>query len=153
MTRCKKINKIKLFLVEDSESDINLIKECLQEENDVVFELNVTSTLEDAKQWLYDNVNSCPDVILLDLNLPDSEHLDTFYVIKDTLEYNIPIIIFTTITERTMGLEAIKNGASDYLFKFGMDSQTLIHSILKTVVRSKLFNELDIIYDKHSHIS
>ena len=145
----KDLKKIKILLVEDSESDIALIQEFLEEEHDIVFELEITSTLEDAKQWLYDNIESYPNMILLDLNLKDSTSLNTFYEVKDTLEKPVPIVIFTTVSEREMGLEAIQNGAADYLFKFGMEAQTLIHAILKTIARDQLFANLDRLKGEH----
>src|SRR4051812_30155327 len=57
-----------------------------------------------------------PDVILLDLRLPDQSGLDVFQGIR-TFDARIPVVFVTTIKTADTAIEAMKLGAFDYLFK------------------------------------
>ncbi|PQO33687.1 sigma-54-dependent transcriptional regulator [Blastopirellula marina] len=57
-----------------------------------------------------------PDVVLLDLRLPDSSGLDVYQKIRE-LDARIPVIFITTAKGADTAIEAMKLGAYDYLFK------------------------------------
>src|SRR5262249_7258347 len=57
-----------------------------------------------------------PDVILLDLRLPDQSGLEVFRHIR-LLDARIPVIFITTAKMADAAIEAMKQGAYDYLFK------------------------------------
>jgi len=57
-----------------------------------------------------------PDVILLDLRLPDQSGLDVFLELRQ-LDARIPVIFITMTTGADSAIEAMKQGAFDYLFK------------------------------------
>ena len=57
-----------------------------------------------------------PDVILLDLRLPDQSGLDVFQGIRN-FDARIPVIFVTTTKTADTAIEAMKQGAFDYLFK------------------------------------
>jgi two-component system nitrogen regulation response regulator GlnG len=57
-----------------------------------------------------------PDVILLDLRLPDQSGLDIYQQIRG-LDARIPVIFITTGKMADAAIEAMKQGAYDYLFK------------------------------------
>jgi two-component system nitrogen regulation response regulator GlnG len=57
-----------------------------------------------------------PDVILLDLRLPDQSGLEVYQQIRD-LDARIPVIFITTAKMADAAIEAMKQGAYDYLFK------------------------------------
>ncbi len=57
-----------------------------------------------------------PDVVLLDMRLPDQSGLDVFRQIR-AIDSRIPVIFITTAKGADMAIEAIKLGAYDYLFK------------------------------------
>ena len=57
-----------------------------------------------------------PDVILLDLRLPDQSGLETFQQIR-AIDARIPVIFVTTAKGADAAIEAMKQGAYDYLFK------------------------------------
>lgn len=57
-----------------------------------------------------------PDVILLDLRLPDCSGLDVFEQIR-ALDARIPVIFVTMAKTADTAIEAMKRGAFDYLFK------------------------------------
>jgi len=57
-----------------------------------------------------------PDVILLDLRLPDQSGLDVYHGIR-ALDARIPVIFVTMTKTADTAIEAMKQGAFDYLFK------------------------------------
>jgi two-component system nitrogen regulation response regulator GlnG len=57
-----------------------------------------------------------PDVILLDLRLPDQSGLEVFQQIR-SIDTRIPVIFITVVTGADAAIEAMKHGAYDYLFK------------------------------------
>jgi two-component system nitrogen regulation response regulator GlnG len=61
-------------------------------------------------------VSSAPDVILLDLRLPDQSGLDVYQRIRE-IDARIPVIFVTAAKGADAAIEAMKQGAYDYLFK------------------------------------
>src|SRR5438094_1818233 len=57
-----------------------------------------------------------PDVILLDLRLPDQSGLEVYRQIRQ-IDARIPVIFVTTAKTADAAIEAMKQGAYDYLFK------------------------------------
>src|SRR5271165_162511 len=57
-----------------------------------------------------------PDVILLDLRLPDQSGLEVFQQIR-SIDTRIPVIFITMAKGADAAIEAMKHGAYDYLFK------------------------------------
>src|ERR1700733_1002591 len=57
-----------------------------------------------------------PDVILLDLRLPDQSGLEVYQQIRK-IDARIPVIFVTLAKTADAAIEAMKQGAYDYLFK------------------------------------
>src|SRR5215469_12298043 len=57
-----------------------------------------------------------PDVILLDLRLPDQSGLEVYQEIR-RIDARIPVIFVTVAKSADAAIEAMKQGAYDYLFK------------------------------------
>src|SRR2546423_15664132 len=57
-----------------------------------------------------------PDVILLDLRLPDQSGLEVYQQVRQ-LDARIPVIFVTLAKAADAAIEAMKQGAYDYLFK------------------------------------
>lgn len=66
---------LRILLVEDEQTDAELIRRTLQRRFSIPFELMHALDLATARQ-LVDTAS--PDLIVLDLSLPDSSGLDTF---------------------------------------------------------------------------
>ena len=99
----------KILIVEDDKSINDILFYALKSEGYIPYS---TFTLKEAKEYL--NIN-LPDLILLDLNLPDGNGFDLCKEINSN--YSIPIIILTAkndIVDKILGLEL---GADDYITK------------------------------------
>lgn len=81
------------------------------------------------------------DVILLDLNLPDSFGLDTVAAACGKAG-GVPIVVLTGFEDESIGLEAISLGAQDYLIKDRLNLTLLRRAIRFAIERSARLREL-----------
>ncbi|AYK15728.1 MAG: PAS domain S-box protein [Methanosarcina flavescens] len=125
--------KIEILLVEDNPGDAGLIEDMLEEFSSFPYELKNAVTLNEGLNLLKENSF---DVILTDLGLPDSDGIDTFLEIH-ARNSRIPIIILTGMNDERIGINAVKQGAQDYLVKGQVDGKLLIRSIQYSIERKK----------------
>lgn len=75
-----------------------------------------------------------PDIILLDLRMPDMSGLEVLQKIKEK-EIKIPVVMLTTSNEEQDLVEALRNGAQGYLLK-DMEPDELV-SALRDIEKGK----------------
>lgn len=81
------------------------------------------------------------DLALLDLRLPDSEGLDTVFQFHQAAP-DVPIIILTAVDDEDLALQAMAQGAQDYLVKDQVTTQLLRRSIRYSLERSQILQKL-----------
>ncbi len=136
MEKEKTAYSLKVLLVEDNKSDVMLIQEIIYEAArdsacNVKYEVIRKEFLRDAIAYLAENK---VDVILLDLSLPDSKSQDTVRSMLER-EKNTPVIVLTGLDDETTTIQALQNGAQDYLNKSQIDSILLVRSIKYAIER------------------
>ena len=101
------------LLVEDEPQIRRFVRNALEEEGWTVFEA------ETLKRGLIDVGSRKPDIVILDLGLPDGDGVD---FIVDVREWSaLPIIILSARTNEADKIRALDAGADDYLTKpFGV---------------------------------
>ena len=104
---------IKILLIEDNSGDAYLIEEHLEEFADFSYELKSVGTLNEGLNILKEQPF---DVILLDLVLPDSDGVNTFFSIHNE-NPSIPIIVLTELDDEAIGSYAVEKGAHDFFCK------------------------------------
>ncbi len=77
------------------------------------------------------------DVILLDLNLPDSRNLNTLTSIIEVAP-EVPIVVLTATNSDEIGLRAVQLSAQDFLLKGDFNYLTLDRSIIYAIERHRL---------------
>lgn len=102
-------NKYKILLVEDEGNIRSLIRTLLTANNYQVF------LAENAMQGKMMFKSHCPDLILLDLGLPDMDGLELIKEIRD--ESLIPIIVLSARYDEMDKVQALDLGANDYVTK------------------------------------
>ena len=122
-----------VLLIEDNPGDARLIKEMLREDPESRFDLIWTDRLAAGSAYLAD---ARADVILLDLSLPDSHGLQTLSTIQQRTP-GVPIVVLTGLADETLGLQAIHEGAQDYLVKGQVDSHMLTRALRYAVERAR----------------
>ncbi len=116
---------IRILLIEDNPGDARLIRAYLGEQSDVSVRLEHVDTLSTGLERLE---NGDIDVVLLDLGLPDSRGLDTFRQAFQQCPA-VPIVVLTGAPVMEQALEAVREGAADYLFKGRLDAPLLTRAI------------------------
>lgn len=76
------------------------------------------------------------DIVLLDLNLPKSQGLETLEGMRAAAP-TVPIVVFTGVQDRSMGLEALDHGAQEYLVKDEVNTDLLVRTIFHAIQRAE----------------
>lgn len=129
-------SKLVVLYIEDNYGDFILLKDALHQNIKQEFELLYAKNLADGIELLKNNE---VDIVLLDLNLPDSYGTDTFTTFNK-VQTDIPIIIMTGLENETSAHELVRKGAQDYIIK-GQSSATLIIRSINYAIERKR-NEL-----------
>lgn len=117
----------KILLIEDNPGDSELIEEMLMELDGIPFHVLKAASVLEGLKFLAQPER--PDLILLDLYLPDSQGLATFQTIH-THSPSIPVVVLTGVQSDSIGVEAVSQGAQDFLVKTGLTSELLVRSIV-----------------------
>ena len=115
----------KILLIEDNEFIIKGIVYLLKQHN---FDVDVVSTLNDAKKHLENNYN----LIILDLMLPDGDGIDFF---KKNLT-NKPTLVLTAKDDEDVISDCLDNGVEDYMVK-PFRAKELLSRINKIIRKNK----------------
>jgi two-component system, cell cycle response regulator len=129
---------IKILLFEDNPGDARLFFETIKEIPSQRYEIIHVNSLSAGLTALS---NKTVDIILLDLGLPDSQHLDTLIKLK-TQVLGVPIVILTGNDDEEIALRAVQQGAQDYLVKQKIKADVLSRVICYSIERQKLQDEL-----------
>jgi DNA-binding NtrC family response regulator len=119
---------IRVLIVEDNPGDAALIRRSLRSVKSREFQVSQVGRLSSALECIHRYL----DVVLLDLNLPDSHDLETLHQLR-AREPHLPIIVVTGIEDRRKAVEALANGAQDYLVKGHADGHLMELAILRCV--------------------
>lgn len=133
-----KKDKIKIVCFEDNPGDVYLIKNYLDETPSLEYDFVSFERLDKGIAFLQNNK---PDIIILDLGLPDSSGIDTFLTVQKMFP-DLTIIVLTGNIDSNVGLEAVQQGAQDYLIKNEISQNLLSRSILYAIERKKITSEL-----------
>lgn len=104
---------ITLVVIEDEKPIRHFLAKSLEDAGMQVFEA------ENGKRGLIETATRRPDLVILDLGLPD---MDGIEVIRRIREWsNLPILVLSARSQETEKVNALDNGADDYLTKpFGV---------------------------------
>ncbi|MDD5331052.1 MAG: response regulator [Sulfuricella sp.] len=128
----------RVLLVEDDPADAHLVRLALRASGEPRFDTVWVTTLAEARQQLFDNP---PDVILLDLSLPDSSGLDTVHLGLHAAD-GLPLIVLTGRDDAGFALQTLEAGAQDYLVKGRFDTDGLVRAIRYAISRGRLEQRL-----------
>lgn len=131
-------NFIKVLLIEDNPGDALLIRKMLKDAEISRFMVVHSKRLEKGLEYLEDDIF---DIILLDLALPDSQGIETFRRANQQSP-DLPIIILTGLSDEEFAINAVGQGAQDYLLKAHVDSRLLDRSIKYAIERKRIEEKL-----------
>ena len=124
---------IKVLLVEDNDFDAHLTQDILAEWSIEQFAVTHVARLSEALARLG---KERFDAVLLDLSLPDGYGLTTLRQVQ-AASPTIPIIVLSGVSDQTLALQAVQNGAQDYLVKGQGQPELLTRSIRYAMERKR----------------
>ncbi|HYE99934.1 MAG TPA: PAS domain S-box protein, partial [Planctomycetota bacterium] len=135
-----------VLLIEDNPGDVRLIREALREFPGARFRVTDVGRLTEALDHL-GRIDA--DVVLLDLGLPDSTGLNTLVKVCQTAP-EVPVVVLTSLEDEALGLEAVRQGADDYLLKGRSDPNPVARSIQYAIERKLYRHALQASDDRYS---
>ena len=121
---------ITVLLIEDDRDNAALLQRQLKRSGDTSFVLCHVDSLTAARHQLVNGLR--PDVVLLDLNLPESRGADTVHQCRSLTE--APIVVLTALADPRVTQAAIDAGAEDYLTK-GTEFSIMVRAIRYAMLR------------------
>ncbi len=133
-----KAESLSVLLVEDESGYARLLQEALAGSAHPVIHLRRASTLAagigELRQHRF-------DMVLLDLSLPDSQGFATFTALRAAAP-SLPVIVLTGIDDEQLAVDAVREGAQDYLVKAHFDTSSLGRVIRYAIERRRIEEKL-----------
>src|SRR5579872_6454883 len=129
---------VRILLIEDNAGDARLIQEQLKEVSEITYTLDCVAQLQEGLDYL---AHHAVDIILSDLSLPDSPGLETFRRLETEVS-TVPVIVLTGFDNKSVALQAVRDGAQDYLIKGQVEGKTLSRLILYAIERFQTQTDL-----------
>lgn len=130
--------EIRILAIEDDEDDSYLLARMLEQDTGKLYALETTDILQAGIEVLKQEQF---DVVLLDLGLDQSQGLETLQrLLQEKL--SVPIIVLTGSNQLSLGEQAIKAGAEDFIPKSDVSSSLLSRAISYAIERHRLIVQL-----------
>ena len=124
---------ISVLLIEDNDVDARLTQDLLAEWSVEEFKITHAKTLSEGISHL--DMNRY-DAILLDLSLPDAFGLPTLRQVHAT-NPSIPVVVLSGVSDQALALQAVQQGAQDYLVKGQGHPELLARSVRYAIERKR----------------
>jgi PAS domain S-box-containing protein len=134
----QKNKNLTILTIEDNPGDLFLVEHMLRSSGLDIANLYSTDRVMKAQEMLETQEI---DLVLLDLTLPDSFGINSYLFLKPVVQ-KIPVIILTGLADTNLALEAIKEGAQDYLVKGEFTENLLVKSIQYSLERKRNLENL-----------
>lgn len=137
------MKQIKVVIVDDHKMVVEGLRKLI-DESQIAIVCDVAYTGRDV----FAVIGRCsPDVLLLDINLPDANGLDLCKEIK-ALFPELKIVALTSYTDYSVVKRMMANGASGYVIKNAMPDEILMS--IETVYKNQVFlcEEIDIMMNR-----
>src|SRR5579875_3036366 len=134
---------MRVLLIEDNDDDAALVRAMLRDRDDPVEWVHLTR-VGDALRALE---REQPDVVVLDLSLPDGEGLDVFRRVRAARPH-VPIVILSGRDDEALAAQAVREGAQDYLLKGSVGGTELRRALRYAVERERLTQRLSSVIEE-----
>jgi len=124
---------LQVLLVDDSRSDRFLLLGNLPERVFREARFDEAASMKQAQSYLR---NKEYDVVVLDLTLPDSSGLETYFQARAAAE-DTPIIILTGNDDEELAKQLVEHGADSYIMKGSTEPPQVYRHVVNVVLRSK----------------
>jgi signal transduction histidine kinase len=129
--------RLRILVVEDDSAFIEYLRTALQATAPGL-QLAIARRLSSALSAI---TGDRFDAILLDLNLPDSEGLETLRRITSVAAH-VPVVVLTGMDDSHQAHEAVRLGAEDWLTKVSGDPEVVVRALRYAIERKRLTSKL-----------
>ncbi|MCL1490378.1 MAG: PAS domain S-box protein [Pseudanabaena sp. Salubria-1] len=131
---------INVLIVDDLESDRATYSRYLQSDSGITYRIIEAATLEEGLELCRSHP---PDIVLLDLSLPDGDGLEFLEAINiDRAEDRVPVIMLTGQGNEKTAVSAMKLGVADYLLKGDITAKSLTTTVNRVLRETALSRQL-----------
>ncbi len=127
-----------VLLVEDNPGDARLTREMFADQGMRAIEITQVESVRALESHLADHA---VDVIVLDLGLPDADGLEALERAHAAAP-RVAIVVLTGFDDETLAVQALKDGAQDYLVKGQVDSRGFLRALRYAIERKRLEDAL-----------
>src|SRR6202047_936385 len=127
-----------LLLIEDNPGDARLFYETFKEQDSRNTEITHVKSMSEAEKHLATHE---VDIIILDLGLPDAQGL-TAVRRAHAAAPRVPLVVLTVLDDESLAIQALQEGAQDYLIKGQIETRGLLRALRHSVERKILDDEL-----------
>ncbi|OGW83484.1 MAG: hypothetical protein A2Z83_04060, partial [Omnitrophica bacterium GWA2_52_8] len=104
---------IRVLIIEDHADDFQILHRTLSRVTEDFYDIRHAGSLSQGIEQLK---TADKDIVILDMGLPDSEGVRSVEELHGNCP-NVPIVVMTRWDDRTAAVDALRNGAQDYLVK------------------------------------
>ncbi len=134
------LEKLSALVIEDNPDHVRLIRLCI-ERQDPACDLAFAASIREGVELLTASAGPRFDVVLLDLSLPDGDGLDNLRRIREHCG-DTPLVVLTADDDTRLAIEAVRQGAEDYIIKQEMNGRLLVRAMHYATERGRLRREL-----------
>lgn len=127
---------IRVLVVEDNPAYARLITEVLSDSEG--FQVEHEEGVQAAEARL---AGGELDLLVMDLGLPESKGIETFHRLRLAAQ-RIPIVVLSGLDDQEVAMEAVREGAQDYLVKGRVEDDALARALRYAVERHRMQEEL-----------
>jgi diguanylate cyclase (GGDEF)-like protein len=124
----------RLLLVEDMPGDSRLLRKMFNEEGSPSTEMTHVNCMSAAEAHL---AAHAADIILLDLGLPDAQGLEAIRRAHAAAP-GVPVVVLTGLDDESLAVQALQQGAQDYLIKGQIETRGLLRSLRYAIERKTM---------------
>ena len=128
---------ISVILIEDSAVFAKAVTHALLLETEPRFEVEHCTRLADGAKYVRDNGADC---VLLDLGLPDAQGIEALRLLQASAP-DVAVVVLSGVEDERLALQAVHEGAQDYLVKGRADAALITRSIRYAVERKRAEHE------------
>jgi PAS domain S-box-containing protein len=124
----------KVLLIANQTSQAHVIRELLVHPSSCEFELAHVGTIDDAENFL---ARHSVDIVLLDLGTEQPSGLKAFRQMRKSAP-RIALVLMVSAEDEPLAMQAIREGAQDYLINCQIEPRDLMRVLLKSAERKKI---------------
>jgi DNA-binding response OmpR family regulator len=120
-----------ILLIEDNLRDARLLREMLKEQSLFDTQLKHLERMSNAEIFL---AAIAVDIIVLDLGLSDAQGLDAIRRAYAAAP-DVPLVVLTGLDDKSVAVQALQEGAQDYLIKGQIETRGLLRALRYAIER------------------